>query len=386
MQNYSPVILPTLSVFMVKKNKFNVESLLLFSFFILGFNYLFFLGLGIIEPSFLTGIVRAIAIVILFFICYKKQSDIKWFVFFVLLMLFVVLVNKNKYITNLIVIAFLINIIKYTSVETLFRYIFIVSLSLVVVHFSLFSLGFLSNDKLMMYQIGERVRFTFGFSNPNALAVFYASLFYASYYYYLVVVKKFTAFSYIIFFAAFVVMYLSGSRTLFYTSCIFVLISLIPRKIYYNRLIRFLFSASPFIFSILTLFVAFQHESSLNETLSLRPLLFFKFLSKVDAISVLVGLEYTAEDLVDNAYILLFASCGLLLYIGLLSVISYKISIARVEYLPFVFVVLASSLFESFLFRPEFTITMLFFACLFSKSQTRGNNNSEVIIVENIYK
>lgn len=359
---------------MIKGSNLNTNTLVLLSIFILGFNYLLFLGLDIIESSYLIVFFRVIVILIIFLACFVKQSDVKYLAFFVLLILSISIFNNNKQTINLMFIALLINLFKYTSIETLLKYLFSVSLYLVLIHFILVILDFLPSDAVIMYQVGERVRFTLGFANPNALAVFYASLFYTSYYYYTMVVKKFTIFSYFIFLVSFVVMYLSGSRTLFYTSCIFVLIAFIPTHIYSRRIVRFLLALLPLIFSILTMFIALQHSSEWNEALSLRPILFFNFLSKVDAISVLSGLEYTAEDLVDNSYILLFASCGLPLYMVLLFLVSCKIYRTRAEYFPFVFFALASSVFESFLFRPEFTITMLFFACVFSKSKLKTNN------------
>lgn len=361
---------------MMKRFVYNIDILAFLLLFILSVNYLFFVAMTLTESSFLIILMRLLSIALLILIFFIKKVNIIYMPFLVTLGYFVFLMNGNVQVINLIFIVLLIFLFKNMKIEVILKFIFIVSICMIVLHFLIVELNLTSANSQFKYQVGDRIRFTFGFANPNSLAIFYASIFYSTFYYYSLVVKKFSIFAFLVILIALVMMYLSGSRTQLYTSVFFVFFTLIPYKLGALKLFfRLILTVSPFIFTILSLIIAFQHDSIVvNEILSLRPILFFEFLSQFDEIYLFTGLKYTAESPIDNAYILLFAACGLPLYTVIITLLSYQISKSRVEFFPFILIVLVSSMFESFLIRPEFLISMLFYAFVFSDHKNRLDN------------
>ncbi len=336
------------------------------SCFFIYIGYVIFIGVSFIESRVSLNIIRVISLALILVSIYmNKRKVIYHGLLLSLLFLSLFIINGNAILINFVFIVWFAIACKSFNANSLLHFLLWTCLIVCFFHLILFYSGLLGSEK---YTVGGRERYVFGFGNPNALALCYMSLVY-------LIASRLTIkyYHYIIMAGSLLIVWLSDSRTVFYGFVIYIFLSAASKIPAVSFLLRKLTVLSPFIFFCISLSLVTLHDSPLNEVMSLRPSLFKVYLEKIDYTGILIGRGYLNTEVVDNSYLVLLGACGAPITIIVLGIISFMISKTIGRYIPFIFVLLVSSMFETFLLRPEIPLTMLFFIMLTANPDNKCN-------------
>ena len=274
---------------------------------------------------------------------------------FIYLFLFF-LISQNLITLNFIyltILIYLLQVLKITKDELLFNSL-VASLVVIFIYLVYFFIG---DINLGEANIEGRVRYGFGFSNPNKIGIVAFSLIVLTALYsfkknnsFIITVLLITPFL--------VVMMYSGSRTAIYSTVILFMLIVMPFTIKLRKILFFF----PLIFLTLSMYIATLHNNELaNFLLSLRPLDFYNFMSTLNSMDYLFGAS-TDGFRIDNSYILALVSIGPIGYV-FVSYLLYRLgrSWPDVYELSFIIALLVYGVFEGVLVRVEFPIVLYFY-------------------------
>lgn len=239
----------------------------------------------------------------------------------------------------------------------------------VVLHLLLLTSGVISTE---VVHIAERERSSFGFPNPNQVSAIYFSF---------VAISTFSHFvfrsrlSFLLMLAAnlvaFYIFIVSDSRTSLIGATLmafFVLLNyFFSRNKIYKHLIYFFGSLAFISSAALTIYLIGYAGTELDVILSFRPYFFSEYLNGVTFWNVILGWNDPNELAVDNLYLLLLSAVGAIGFILVAAFVTKKIIGMRIIFMPLIFSMILTSIFESFLIRPEIPISVLFVTMLFSR-------------------
>ncbi|OEF81408.1 hypothetical protein [Vibrio breoganii] len=336
------------------------SKILYFVVLAIGISFLFGPGLKIAQDE-LTSIVRLayLLTIILYLVKYAKFTLL--YVFIVLIVFcFTIFKFENLIYLNYIVILLLVLFFSSFNEVEVIECIFKISICLMIIHLTLYMVGFAS-EQIDANYIG-RGRLTLGFSNPNQLAVYYFSIF-------SVVMLKLTNksnlsvyYKSLLIFIAILCLYIiivSDSRT----SLIGVFI--VCSAYLYNKLFGIgykILTVSLISSIVVTLLLPMFKSTSVDVILSFRPSIFYNVIKELDFYQILFGFEYIEE--VDNTYLIIFQSFGLIVGSILLFAIIKVLKLSPPYLNVIIVAVFIMSIFESFSIRPELPISMVFMLAL----------------------
>lgn len=354
------------------KNDFNIG---MFSIFILMFaNYLVFSAIGHYDNNYVKIAARsAVLLLVLFPFVRCKHIHVKWLLFFVLVLCWsawsIVIVN-NYMMINYVYLIFIVAFVYVKNLslsQLIFNGLIATIIPLAVVVFLLF-VGRLDSHLIV---IDGRVRITLGFNNPNRAGVAFFSAAVLLFLYLRLNGAPLLK-SVVCSIPLMVPVYLVDSRTALYAFLIFVCIS----KLEWSKLQRVIVPAAIVVFSLFSYFIASQYDNTtLNELLSLRPLLYHNFIASVDWQAILLGSSFQ-NALVDNSYIVIIYTIGAPLFLISLVIVSVRCS--RIENrvtVGFLLTLLLFGITESILIRTGLPIVVIFYCIIFlvCSDQKRGN-------------
>ena len=343
-----------------------------FPFLLLFFSYVF--GVAVDQLGDFQLFIRLFVILVVVFYLLKsnpKFSNEKLLVFSLLLFYFILFyfISRNQLVLNFIymaIIIFYLSIMKITKEDVLFNSLvasFFVVLTYVV-YFFIWSLD------IGMQDIGGRVRYSFGFSNPNKVGIVaYSMIVLGSIY----CLKRGGGYIQVILYTSpfLLIMFFSDSRTAIYSLVMFYVFTLTSVSIRFRRLLPII----PFVLLFLSFCMAVLHESEVsNNIFSLRPIDYYNFLSEVNILGYLFGVN-TSEFRVDNSYLLAYFSVGPIgfLVIVYLLYCAGKYKCDKYE-LSFILSFLAYGFLEGVLVRVEFPIVIYFYYLLMSSNGYASKN------------
>lgn len=236
-----------------------------------------------------------------------------------------------------------------------------------VITFSIFILLLLGKIDVQAVVIGERVRGVIGEQNPNSLSLLLFSLLSPF------LLKNDTLITKVLgMFLLYVVYLFTNSRTVFMGYCIYLIAGaffttlLKPRVIISTLLV--LFFTSIFLCPLYIPYLI-ENYSVIDEILSFRLSFFSEYINTQSIANYILGGSLPTDIPLDNAYVLTLFSTGIVFYVlwYLLSVYSSMILYVNARYneLSFVIATTSMGLFESYLVRPEFYLSLLYWLILF---------------------
>lgn len=342
--------------------------------FLLFFSYVFGVATQLLGEAQL--FIRLLVVLfILVSMCLSKiKISVSVLIIYLLILIYLslfYLVSNNVITLNFIyltIILYFLYALKISHSELLFNSM-LASLVIVLLYLIYFFIGYIDLGETA---IGGRVRYSFGFSNPNKVGIVtYSLIILISLYSF----KKNNSFIFTLLLNApfFFIMIYSDSRTALYSIIIFFILILMP---FLAFLRRFLFLL-PIILLILSLSIAYFYDNDMvNNLLSFRPRDFYSFLDNVSSVNYLIGANSNGFR-VDNSYILAVFSVGFLGFV-LISYFLYRIGVRRVDMydVSFFVSVLTYGVFEGVLVRVEFPIILYFYYLII----TPGKFNAAVYL------
>lgn len=231
---------------------------------------------------------------------------------------------------------------------------------------------------------GGRSRTALGFTNANQVSILYASLAVLSLFAHLLFRSRKSLFcAALSFSAAFLVYTYSDSRTTFMGLAILVAVLLSNflffRFVSYRSLLILLATLFPVIAAGATYYLTTTVDPALNLVLSLRPYFFYEFVRNVTWVEFLFGWP-TEGSGVDNLFLMLLSSLGAIGSAALLLGISAKIYRMKPIMVSIPIVLLALSVFESSLIRPEIPISPLFAYLMGTDLFNRPRNTNRALM------
>jgi hypothetical protein len=291
----------------------------------------------------------------------------------------ILIVNQSTFGQNIVFLIIMsLSLARLRSNEIAIAFL-IPILLVVVIHQALLNTGAVSS---LSTDFGNRLRSTYGFANANQASSIYLSF----------VITAFLAHSE---FRSRVTFFLVGasigltiyilqqtdSRTsllsLSTLLSLLILGRLFNRYGAYRKIISLAVAMSPWIAVAATYYLIKSNDSELNLLLSLRPYLFSQFVANVSVPEFFLGWEPPDGAGVDNVFLMLLSAVGAIGVIFVLFCISYRASKLKPEYPAIIVVALiAASVFESFLLRPEIPAAALFWHVLFSNQYSRQHGSA----------
>lgn len=238
----------------------------------------------------------------------------------------------------------------------------------VVLHLVLLVSGVISTEVM---QIAERERSSFGLLNPNQVSAIYFSFVGVSTFFHFLLRRRASFLLVIVAnLIAFYIFIESDSRTSL-IGAIVVAAFLLMNNIFFKKKVYvyavYFFGYLAFIFSaVITIYLTSYAGTELDVILSFRPYFFSEFLKEASAWDILIGWNDPNELSVDNLYLSLLSATGAIGFILISVFVTKKIIGMRLIFMPLVFAMIVTSIFESFLIRPEIPISVLFIVMLFS--------------------
>lgn len=212
-----------------------------------------------------------------------------------------------------------------------------------------------------------RVRHTLGFDNPNQASIFFMSLFIAP-----VAVRKHKTLAIIaVLLVSFLIYTLSDTRTVLFTAVLFcAFILLFSRLCTSTKAITAVVMTVALISIVGSFLIPCFRDTVLDEVLSYRATYYAEGLNGLSLIQFFIGCSDQPKLPVDNFFVYAFIMYGIFmgcfLYYEILKA-AKAISRSGDSYLTALFCsLLLMGMVESFLIRPELTITLSFWAIVFS--------------------
>ena len=327
--------------------------------FLLYFNYVFGVAAGVLGEFKLVLRLFVLLVIVFGVVVSNLKASVGALVVYLSLFLYFLLLflgNQNPVTLNFIYVTIFVGFLYLLGVsqdELLFNAL-VASLLVVFIYIVYFFSGSID---LGESNIEGRIRYSFGFNNPNKVGIVTFSLIALTALY---AFKRNYSFVAVVFLIVpfFVVMVYSGSRTALYSTGIFFFLILAPFAVRLRRILYLL----PLMFLMLSIFLATLHTNeTINNLLSFRPVDFYNFLSTVDSADYLFGTD-SSEFRIDNSYILALFAVGPIGFI-VISYLLYRTGRGRLNVygVSFVISVLIYGLFEGVLVRVEFPLILYFY-------------------------
>ena len=116
----------------------------------------------------------------------------------------------------------------------------------------------------------------------------------------------------------------------------------------------------------MTIYLTKLASPELNIILSLRPYFFNEFIQTTTLVNFIAGWTINDNAGVDNLFLMIASGVGFIGCLAITLYIAFRTFKIREELLPIMITLMAISIFESFLLRPEIPISVLFICLLFS--------------------
>lgn len=324
--------------------------------------YFFTTGTEFIDSGTAKNVFRIIAGALALFNIVKRRKIPPIILIGALLFLLLLMLNQNIIAGNLLFLLTLVASLKNSPKHETALAFFIPCVLVVALHLLMLAAGSLTQ---LVTSYDGRTRSLLGFTNANQLAIVYLSLAFTAIFLHL----QFRSFSSRIALIASLLIVLpvvlqSGSRTSLFSLALVVISYpawfLFLKVKYLRSVIRHLGSLSPIFAALITLYLAQNTNPSLNLLLSLRPYFFHEFMSQATLFDLIFGWSPADGHQVDNTFLLLVSVTGFPIFALILVYITRALMRAEPIYLPLVFMMVFSSIFESFLLRPEIPLSALF--------------------------
>lgn len=284
------------------------------------------------------------------------------FIFVILLYL----VNQNPLAVNVAFLAFYAFILSRFEKKSVAIVVFVTAMLGCEYHLYLLMFG---KVDATVSVVGDRLRYLFGFANPNQLSALYVSLIFSSAFLVTQVNNKTNKLIFILCVAlSLPFIYLADSRTGYGSVAFLVFWSWLIRFRFCSVMSRGVLNVLLIFAMTLTYYLSFFGSAEINEVLSNRPQFFNQFVHNLGTIDLLIGWQNHEEVTIDNVYLLLFSAVGMPLSIILAGVIFYKFRSVERAVIPLAGAMLLASLTESFLLRPELPAAGIFLSVLFSRN------------------
>lgn len=343
-------------------------------FFAIFFNYAAFVGTEYLSSGQFFARVGVILCIGLIIILGKYRfSFSKVFIFFLVMSwsVFSYFLGTDKLIINYAYLAVFLFYIhaRGESAEVLIYNALLATLLCVFIVLLLILIGAIALD---VVTIGGRVRYYFGFVNPNKAGIFFysAAIFV---FWYLSLKKVWWLWSLLITVPFVYALYLADSRAALFSYFIFVF--LFPFG-FISRLNPLMVLAPMFGLGT-SLWLSQQCGMSLlDSVLSGRPCKYSEFVSSSTFLDFFYGANFEGF-LVDNSYILAFFTLGILFFFLVCTMINVKDKTPGVT--AFIIAMFCYGLFEGVLVRVEFPVVIVFYALLFGLTDIKLDRNKVLV-------
>lgn len=336
---------------------------------ILFVGYFLTTGTAVIESEGAKGAFRFVALLlILANIILGRAIKVQYMVALLFLQV-VFALNQSQMVVNMMFLL-LISASLYRLNGKEVAVVFLVAASTVLLlHIVLLNTGQLLDQST---EVEGRSRSTLGFTNANQASAIYLSFVILAIFAYHQFRTKASLFLVIMsFIATIFVFQITDTRTAMFALLILLLFQILDFLLHRLRTYRisFLFFAvgSPFFASAITFYLTTSTDPAMNILLSLRPYFFAEFMRDVTTTDFILGWSAFNNSGVDNLYLMMLSAVGAFGYFLIILIISYRIFRMNPKFMPIAIVLMAVSIFESFLIRPEIPVSALFLHLLFSR-------------------
>lgn len=364
------------------------EVFLFIAILLLGLNFILFSAFSTEETSSVMKLAfRVIAAGLLgMIVIFDRQISISLLAW-IFICSIIFLITFNVFTLNLVFLFLIVSAMRTISIDKTMNYILFAYIIMFIIHIAFFNLNIIQND---VVQYDGRIRASYGFGNVNKLGMFY-------YCFANILLYEFTRNSKANFMKKLLLILgiglsiffilVSGSRTsLLCLALTFILIFINTSETFakYNR--SFL-NYIILICYVITLGLALNFSSKLNEILSYRPELFNLYLHEISSNFSYFTFGYfgITNYPVDNSYLVFIGSVGCIIssLCVLASYILIRNSYVDKKLIPIVLSSLLFGIFENSLLRVELLLPAVIVFVLFYNdnyiNKTGGSvNNSEI--------
>ncbi len=339
-----------------------VAYIVLFSLLIA--NYVFSVGAELYSSS-LRDALRLLLVAFLFGLSLTGKFKLTYLVTLfisIIILLLLFMVNHSGNAINIIVLS----IIVYAMVtisddgmpleEVVYKAAMLSALAYVIVHF----LGITNN---IVLEVGDRVRYFFGFVNPNKFALYVLNVSCITVMYSLSI-KRLGWFRLFILILLFILLIYTDSRTSILTFLILVMSTFLA---YYRAFTLLkIASISAICLSVVAFwaFLEFHSSLSFNVLLSSRPYEMANAVSGFNESDWLLGTELAGRS--DNSHIQIVSGVGLVFYTFFIAFLLYKlVTTEDMRLLVLAPTIMAVSVTEGVLIAVEALFVLVFYSYLF---------------------
>ncbi len=345
------------------------KILLCISICILNINYLFYHTINNYQFK-TTFRILSIILLILSIILSNKIKINKSLVIIILFLIFGTII-KNEQLQNMLFIiltAYSISInIEREKVIIVFGVISILTVGLL---FFMRRTGIIA-DTITNY--GGRMRNSLGFDNPNAL-----SLIMIDFYCFIIMMfkKRKTLACLIVIFISYYINTFSDSRTLLFTTIIYLTLTILQESKAISSAIRKMIKSKIFNIIILTFFfispfaiaAISKKVYKIDMLLSFRGTILSNYINSHEMINYLIG--FSNIETIDNSFIVLFFTIGILGYLIIFLAIKRALKKAKNNNsIALIIMMLSYGMMESILIRPECLLTIYFWLTILEENE-----------------
>lgn len=342
--------------------RFNV-----FAFVVLFVGYFLTTGTGVIESEGAKAAFRFIALLVflanvILGRAFRVQYAVALFFLYIVLAL-----NQSQIAVNMVFLLLILASLHRLSGKEVAVAFLAPTIIVVVLHVLLLNTGQLV---VQATEFAGRSRSTLGFANANQTSVIYLSFVILSVFTHIQFSNRTSMFLVAVSYGAAVYVILStDTRTALIALILLISFQVLGSLFYrfkaYRASLTLLGSASPFFASAATYYLTTSADPALNFLLSLRPYFFAQFMSNVTPADFVFGWRTDGDSGVDNLFLMLLSGVGAIGYLLILLSVSYRIYRMNPKFIPIVVVLMAISIFESSLLRPEIQLSALFLYLVF---------------------
>lgn len=343
------------------------QFLIYFAILILVINYLLYHTISLYN---LKDIMRIIAMLLLICsILLNKKLKISPHLLIIVFYMILGLILKSELIYNLLFLLLILFSIsmncEYSKID---KHLFFISFASVFAYIILYKFGYIEN---YVTAYGGRIRNSLGFDNVNSLSLLIASPIF------LLLSREDNKLitNIICLTIVIAVTKYTDSRTLLFSTILFVALNFLFRvnvikkiekilntKKWPSLLLTLLFFGSPII-----MLIVYKFYPVMDTILSYRITKMLTFIKAQNILNYIVG--FTKLNEIDNSFLLLFFTVGLIGYLFLAKIFyKYLSNKDNLKYLPFTISVLFYGLMEGVLLRPESMLTIYFWIIVFHSS------------------
>lgn len=280
---------------------------------------------------------------------------------FTLLCIALMSINGNAFILNLIFLTLFFESFRRMPLRDTALALLISSAATVAFHQIGLILGIFSITET---EYGGRLRSAMGFTNPNQLAVIYLSFVICSLFFHITRRSWRTFFLFAASLAfSLSMLRISDSRTSTLAITIMLVIYTLWRLLSHTKGASIAFRLTACFVLLFanasTWFMTTAQGGALNDLLSARPLMIQLYLSSAGFSGYLIGWQ-APEGGVDNSYIIMLSTMGLLSYSVFTIALFVAVFRSSPEFSPIYLTLMIVGLFEGTLMRPEIPAALLF--------------------------